>query len=141
MMRLREGKVFGLFFVSVFLLYFLVLGFNLVFYLRDFLATVYEPDFRRHCKIPNRSVNHVFVYFLLEKVLLQRSALFPFLKVCLAHFHQVPDVELVNPSPLFGHSENGSFCALLFLRGRHERVSELFLVALRVFFPIVKFHR
>ena len=118
-----------------------MLGLDSIIDLGDFFAVVNEPDFCCHSEISHWSVNHVFVDFLFEQILLKWTALFPFLEVCLAHLHQVPDVELIDPSTLLGNPQNRPFGSLLFLSGRHKRVSELFFVALRVFFPVIELHR
>ncbi len=137
---LWKREVLRFLFIAVLFLYLLVFWLCLLLPLRPFLIRVDQPDFSRHREVPHWRVNHILVNLLLEQVLFQRNRLFPLLQRTLPHLHQVPDVELVDPRPLLCHSQNRSFCTLLLLGRRNERVSQLLLVSFWVFLPVVKFH-
>ncbi len=105
---------------------------------KSFQIRIDESRLSCHSKVTHWTINCYFIQLVLEQVLFNRKYSFQVLHLQWRHMHDWTDVKFINPMGLFAHTQNGSFA--VFVRKRNELFQQLFLIFLRILFPVVKLH-
>lgn len=101
------------------------------------LAGLDEPDLSGDCEMGHRAVDHSLIQFVSEQVLLDGRGALEGVQGELAHVHDGPNIELVDPVNGLVDTQDRPLAGIARL-GRHKPPLDLLLVVLWVFLPVVE---
>ena len=141
MIKLWNLEQLRFFLIAVLLVNWLNIGWNnwvLIFlFLLFFFVCLDESHLSCYCEMGNWTMNHSFIEFILKQVFFNWNGLLKISDGHLAHMHDCPNIELINPMRNFINAQNRSF-AWVVAPGRYKLFLNLFFIVLWVFLPVIK---